>query len=150
MVDIIKEPEPSVWQKMVSTVLSIICLAIVIYAVYNTYELFSLLFAIYFAFSCITINPKIVNTLVNTPMLTYYSIFLTITLLFSVDDFKNNRDLIALLVTNILICLAVFFTASEYIVYIFIFTNSYVVTRIVMYFLIEDDELVAKHNTMRK
>jgi len=131
-----------IWRDIISGLLSLVCLLIVSYAIYNTFELFSFLFALYFAYSCITINPSLIDLLVKTPMLTYYSIFLTITLLFSVDDFKNNRDLLALLVTNILICLAVFFTHSKYIVYIFVFINSYVVLRIIMYFFADEDNLI--------
>lgn len=130
------------WQKIILLILCLVCFCILAYAIYNTFEILSLLFALYFAYSCITINPYIVESLITTPILTYYSIFLTITLLFSVEDFKNNRDLIALLVTNMLICMALFFTKAKYIVYLFVFSNSYVVARIIMFFLKDNDELI--------
>jgi len=115
-------------------ILGMILLLVIIYAVSQTVEYISLIFAFIFSILTVITNPNVIKQLTEVPVLTYYSIFLSITLFFSIDDYKNNSTMMMLLVSNILVCVAVFLSATPFVCYLFIFTNFYVVIRIFAFF----------------
>ena len=121
-------------QKFAGFALGVILLFIVIYSICHSINFYALIAAIVFTILTILANPKIDEKLLTTPVLTYYSIFLSITLFFSIDDYKNNDAMMLLLVVNILVCVGVFFGGGLPVSYLFIFTNFYVVTRIFLFF----------------
>lgn len=120
--------------------LGAILLMFICYAVFLSIDYLSLVLAIIFSILTVITNPDIIGKLAEIPVLTYYSIFLSITLFFSIDDYKNNSDMMMLLVANILVCVAVFLSASPIVCYLFIFTNFYVVVRIFCFFALSPEK----------
>ena len=104
------------------------------YSVYISLDWIALIAAFVFSFLTIYVNPGVIKKLTEVPVLTYYSIFLTITLFLSIDDYKNNSNMMLLLVSNILVCVSVFLSATPFVCYLFIFTNYYIVVRILLFF----------------
>lgn len=129
-----KEPEKTTGQKFAAIILGIIFFVVIFYVVSLTFDFKSFTAALVLAFLTVYTTPEIINQLMKTPVLTYYSIFLTITLFLSINDYKNNNEMMLLLVTHILTCAGVFLTDNIYISHMFIFTNFYIVLRIFVFF----------------
>lgn len=77
----------------------------------------------------------------KTPILIYYSIFLTITLFMSIDDYKNNNEMMLLLVSHVLISVGVFFTDNAIVSCFFVFMNFYIVLRIFSFFTTNPEQI---------
>lgn len=121
-------------QKNSALALGIILFFIVIYAISISIDFYALIAAIIFTILTILANPNIDEKLLSAPVLTYYSIFLSITLFFSIDQYKNNDSMMLLLIVNILVCVGVFLGGGTPVSYLFIFSNYYVVLRIFLFF----------------
>lgn len=131
------------YQQIASSLLLLILFGIAMFSIYVTFNVFSFVLAIVLTLLVIITNKKILENLLAAPMLIYYSIFLTFTLFLSVDECKGSKDLMLLLIANVLICVSLFLSNDLYICYFFIFVNFYVILRILMFFLLgETSELM--------
>lgn len=117
-----------------TSVMAFVFFCIIIYAISISIDYTALMLALIFSCSAVFINPDISDKFTETPILIYYSIFLSITLFFSIDDYKSSNSMMLLLITNILVCMGVFLGGGKIISYLYIFTNFYVITRIFIFY----------------
>lgn len=129
-----KKEEKTENQKIASYFLAAIFFFTIIYTIGLTFEIFSFFSALALSILTVYTTPQIIDNLLKSPVLTYYSIFLTITLFLSIGDYKDNQEMMLLLVTHVLVCVGVFLTDNFYICHFFVFTNFYIVLRIFSFF----------------
>ena len=123
---------------MNSFALGAILIAIVGFIVIYTFNVVPFIIALLITYFTIVSNGQITNKLVEGPSLAYYSMILTLTLFFSIEEFKSDRKMILLLMANILVCVYVLFTHSMISLILFVFMNFYIVLDVIFFYLLED------------
>lgn len=127
-------------QKPASFVLAFLLLCLIFYALTCGFILEVFGVALVLSFLTLASNDKIRTRIKESPVLIYYSIFLSVTIFFSLDCHKKNKSLMILFLSNILVCLSLFLTYDIKIIYIFVFINYYVILRI--FFAIINEEIL--------
>jgi hypothetical protein len=95
--------------------------------------------AVFLTIGIITIEPDVMKHLKTNLAVPYYCIFLMITLLFGIKRCRDNRYLVALVIVSVLTGMVALYTLNDVLMHIVIFINLYVVSRIAIVFLYEDD-----------
>lgn len=125
-------------QKPASYVLAFLLFGLILYALSCGFMLEVFGVALLLSFLTLSSNDKIRTHIKESPVLIYYSIFLSVTIFFSLECHKKNKFLMILFLSNILVCLCLFLTYDIKIIYLFVFINYYVILRI--FFAIINDE----------
>lgn len=117
-----------------SLAIGLILSMIVGFIIYLSLSFLPFVVAILLTFFTFTSNMRIIDKLIEGPSLAYYCMILTLTLFFSVDEFKTDKNMILLLVANILICVSVLFTHSVISLIMFVFLNFYIVLDVIFFY----------------
>lgn len=118
-----------------SFVIGLILSVLVGYVVIYTLNPIPFAIAALLGFLTVISNGKIMTKLTEGPSLAYYCMILTLTLFFSVDEFKTDKNMLLLLMVNILICVAVLFTHSFISLVLFVFLNFYIVLDVIFFYI---------------
>lgn len=127
-------------QKPSSYMLAFLLFGLILYALSNGFVLEVFGIALILSFLTLSSNDNIRTHIKESPVLIYYSIFLSVTIFFSLECHKKNKYLMILFLSNILICLCLFLTYDIKIIYLFVFINYYVILRI--FFATINDEIL--------
>lgn len=122
----------------ISYLLTLVLFGFILYALSCSFSLEVFGVAMLLSFLTLASNEKIKAHIKESPVLIYYSIFLSVTIFFSLECHKKNKFLMILFLSNILVCLCLFLTYDVKIIYLFVFINYYVILRI--FFAIINDE----------
>ena len=124
---------------VVSYIVVAVMISILVYVITTTFSIVAVITALFFTIGVVMINPKISDNIKKNPCIVYYGLFLMVTLLFSIEHCKKNRDLVALVVVAVLIGVITLYAITPIMIYLTIFTSVYVVARILIVFLYKED-----------
>lgn len=114
----------------VSMVFGLIVITIMVYAMYLTFEWVAFGFSILIVVCVFIIKPDILEALKRNPILQYYSLFITFSLVMALDDFKNSNNYLFLIILNMIISVISFLTQVRWFVVLGIYLNMYVLSLI--------------------
>jgi len=141
-----EKDEKTETQKIAAILLFFVLFMVLAYSTIISFEIYSFFGAIFLSILTIYGTPHIIKLLTKNTTLTYYSIFLTVTLFLGIKEYRDNYKMMLLLVTHVLMCVGVFLTDNAFIPYLFIFTNFYIVLRIFNFFLNDPQQLLELNN----
>jgi len=114
----------------VSIVLGVVVILIVAYAMYLTFNFAAFGFSILATVSIFILKPDVLDALKRTPILQYYSLLITFSLVMALDDFKHNNNYLFLIIINMIISVISFLTQIKWFIVMGIYLNMYVLSLI--------------------
>lgn len=115
---------------LVSLLFAILILIVVIYAMYLTFEWSAFWFSILLTIAIFIVKPDVLDGLKKNPILQYYSLFITFSLMMALSEFTNSNNYLFLIIINVLISVVSFLTQIKWFVAVSIYLNIYVLSLI--------------------
>lgn len=107
-----------------------IVLILVALIIYPTFDLFSFSLALGLSILIILAHPKLPDRLETQSAIQYYVVIIILTVFFSVQICKDNRDLILVLVLTAGVTLLSLYLGKKELMYLAVFLNSYLLIRV--------------------
>lgn len=115
---------------------------IIVYAIYLTFDPSAFLFSILLTVSLFILKPDLLDGLKKNPVLQYYPLIITFSLMMALDQFKNSSNYIFLIIINMIMSIISFLTHINVFMFTAIYLNMYVLSMIAnayRYKLFEND-----------
>ena len=117
-------------------VLAMILITVIIYVVYITFNFVAFFGSMLLIFCIVAIHPGVVEKLRESTSIQYYAVYIVAILMFSLDIVKESKELLALLITAIIVSMISFYVQSKWTTLITMMINFYLVLRIFIMFII--------------
>ena len=114
----------------ISLIFSIIIIYMVVHAMYLTFDWNVFWFSLFITFCIFIIRPNILDSLIKTPALQYFSLVITFSLVMAIEKFRNSEEYRSLIILNMLVSVISFLTQIRGIIAIGIYMNIYVLSLI--------------------
>ena len=118
-----------------SIILGMLMSGIIIYVVYLSFNWIALAGSFVLIGLVLAINPSIIDHLIKESAIQYYCIFFAITLLFSIEHCKNDKNMIMLILVGVLVSMLSFYIKRRWMTIISMTYNFYVVLKILLIFI---------------
>lgn len=112
----------------VSLIFGLAVIAIIIYAMYLTFDFTAFGFSILVIVSIFILKPDVLDALKRTPILQYYSLLITFSLVMALDDFNHNNNYLFLIIINMIVSVISFLTQIKWFIVVGIYLNMYVLS----------------------
>jgi len=114
----------------VSLIFGLVILIVVIYAMYLTFDWRAFWFSLLITVSIFIIKPDILDALKKNPVMQYYSLFITFSLMMALGHFNNSSNYLFLIIINVLLSVVSFLTQVKWFVAVSVYLNIYVLSLI--------------------
>lgn len=115
---------------VVSLLFAILAIIIVIHAMYLSFNGWAFSFSLIILAAVFIIRPNVLDNLRDNPVLQYYCLFITYTLIMAIDNFKNNADYFFLIMINMILSVVSYLTQVKWFIAVSIYLNIYVLSLI--------------------
>lgn len=112
----------------VSLIFGVVVIVIVAYAMYLTFDFTAFGFSILATISIFILKPDLLDALKRTPILQYYSLLITFSLVMALDDFSHNNNYLFLIIINMIMSVISFLTQIKWFIVVGIYLNLYVLS----------------------
>ena len=125
----------------VSLMFCIIIMVALIYAVYLTFDTYAFTFSLIAIVCVFVIRPDILELVNTNPVLQYYTLLITWTLINTLNDYTNSQNYLFLAILNMTLSVISFLTRIKWFVAVSIYLNIYMLLLVAVLF--RNNQLIA-------